>query len=278
MFCLRFCWICIGFFLLPQSVLAIGINEFVPNASVEWVELYNASDSAEYLKQYFIDDDQSFTSDSGSGTKKALTNLNVTNVTHPYFEVSSFFNNAGDWVVLFDPKGAIIDQYQYDEDPGSEISLGRSPDATGTFAILRSATKGSQNDDILLPTPTHTPTSAPTQTPTPNPTATASPTNTSTPTPGNTLVPTKKQTPTLHPTRTYVSDILGIQNVASEDRDIPGVTGADSEKISTPSGRTTRPLVFSLLLVGIGTGFLSVALALQKTDIWKKMLGKDKKA
>lgn len=270
MSCPRVCWICIGFLLLPQSVLAIGINELVPNASVEWVELYNASDSAEYLKQYFIDDDQSFTSDSGSGAKKSLIDLTVTNVTHPYFEVSSFFNNAGDWVVLFDPKGAIIDQYQYDEDPGSGVSLGRSPDGTGTFAILRSATKGSQNDDILLPTPTHTPTPMPTQTPTSNPTE--APTNTlqPTPTPSRTPTPTSKPTATSRPTPGVVSDILGIQQVVTEE----AVSGE-----SSPAGvAQTRPMVFSLLLVGTGLGLIATVLAWQKTDIWKKMLGKDKKA
>lgn len=265
MSCPRVIWVFVGLLLLPHEVVALSINEVVPNASVEWVELYNASDSAEYLKQYFIDDDQSFTSDSGSGAKKSLTDLTVTNSTYPYFDVSSFFNNAGDWVVLFDPKGAIIDQYQYDEDPGSGVSLGRSPDGTGTFAILRSATKGSQNDEILMPTATATPTSMPTSSPAPTNTPVNTPKPTQTTTPTATITPSKIPTPIRKPTirreptestESVSSDILGTQEIATEEAKV----------------NESRPLVFSLLFIGTGLGLLAAALALQKTNVWKTQI------
>ncbi len=265
MSCPRVIWICIGFLLLPQSVLALGINELVPNSSVEWVELFNASDSAEYLRQYFIDDDLSFTSDSGSGAKKALVDLNITNVMYPYFETSSFLNNSGDWVVLFDSQGVIVDQYQYDEDPGGDISLGRSPDGTGAFATLSVATKGSQNAAIR-PSPTTTPTSTPTDTP--------QPTSTQTPSPTATSKPTSTRAPS--PTRSVVFDILDTSEIASNEA-VLGDTAATNSGESAASGRA-HPLVFALLFVGVGIALLSFALAIQKVDIWKQLIKPKKKA
>lgn len=273
MSCLRVIWICIGFLLLPQRVLALGINEFVPNASVEWIELYNASDSAEYLRQYVIDDDVSFTSDSGSGAKKTLVDLNITNVMYPYVETSSFLNNSGDWVVLFDAQGVLVDKYQYDEDPGGDISLGRSPDGTGTFAILGIATKGSQNAEIRLPTATP----APTPSPTPNPTPTHTPLPTATPTPTMTLTPTMTPKPTStnmpSPTKQISSDILGEYQVATASPVTSDVPIATSGGGGTGRG---QPMVFALLFVGVGLGLLSFAFSLQKVDIWKNLIDQKK--
>ncbi len=136
--------------------------------------------------------------------------------------------------------------------------------------VLTSKTNGKSAaayfDDVVFQesvAPSLTPTATPTITPIPTP----QPTQTLTP--NNTPIPTKKPTPTSYPTQKYVSDILGIQNIASEDADIPGLPGSDVVKIGTPSGNTARPVVFSLLFIGTGTGLLAVALALQKTDVWK---------
>lgn len=165
----------------------VAINEFVPDASPEWVEFYNASASAEYLKNYYIDDDTSFTDDGGSSAKKLLTNMNTSSSVFPYIELSSMLNNSGDNVVLFDSLGNIIDQYTYSANPGKDISIGRNPDKTGTFFTLASATKGAANSS---PQPSATPTPAPssTPTPTPKPTSTLTPSNTPTPTTAPTSV------------------------------------------------------------------------------------------
>ncbi|MEK7129447.1 MAG: lamin tail domain-containing protein, partial [Patescibacteria group bacterium] len=56
----------------------VVINEFLPAPSAgsqEWIEFYNSSPSAEYIKSYYVDDDPSFTDDSGSSSKKPLTSL-----------------------------------------------------------------------------------------------------------------------------------------------------------------------------------------------------------
>ncbi len=163
----------------------VVINEFIPDGNPEWVEFYNASSSAEYLKNYYLDDDTSFTQDGGShgSTKKILTSLDVNNPTYPYIELSSpIFNNDGDQIVLFDASGNIIDQYSYTESPGKEVSIGRNPDNTGSFFALINPTKGSANSS---PQPSATPSPTPTLSPTstPKPTATATPVPTNTPTP-----------------------------------------------------------------------------------------------
>src|SRR5690554_3283275 len=71
--------------LFPGSISAqVVINEFAPNASEEWVEFYNASDSAKYLKEYWIDDKS-----DGGQAKKQLTSLNTDNPKYPYFILGS---------------------------------------------------------------------------------------------------------------------------------------------------------------------------------------------
>lgn len=44
----------------------VVIDEFVVRPNPEWVEFYNASGSAEYLRGYWLDDDRDFASDTGS--------------------------------------------------------------------------------------------------------------------------------------------------------------------------------------------------------------------
>jgi hypothetical protein len=192
----------------PRVIRAqVVINEFLVDPNPEWVELYNASDSAEYLKAYWLDDDYDFVNDSGSSSKKSLLNLNTTSINYPYIEFNSFLNNPSDVVVLFDQNGVKVDSYSYSTNPGSGISIGRYPDKSGELVALESATKGSPNSG---PKSTPAPTSGPTSTPTPTP----PPTNilTKTPTPK----PTKKSA-TKTPTPTEFSEdddteVLSLRN------------------------------------------------------------------
>ena len=161
--------------VLAAPVQAVVINEFVVDPNPEWVEFYNPDLDIETLKSYWLDDDIDFNSDSGSSSKKSLSGLVSLDLIYPYLEFSSFLNNAGDYVVLFDASGNLINQYQYTENPGAVVSLGRSPDGTGCFTVLTTNTKGSANSQPL-PSPTPTPTVAPTASPTPMPTPTSTPT------------------------------------------------------------------------------------------------------
>lgn len=182
--------------VFPVVVGAQVINEFVVNASPEWVEFYNASSSADYLKTYYLDDDVSFTPATGEGSARILlSNLNTDNLMYPYINITSVFNNGGDFVVLFDHDGNLLDQYQYTSDPGAGVSWGRSPDQTGNFVTFAAGvtTKGAANTTASTATPSPTPTL--TLTPTP----TSSPTPTATPTEGPTATPTLTPTPTVEP-------------------------------------------------------------------------------
>ena len=153
------------------------LNEFLVHPSTgdkEWVELY-VPDGVD-VTNYWIDDDIDFASDTGSSGKKQITSVvQGSDGRHIVYELtSSMFNNNGDTVALFSPDGTLIDQYHYTDDPGSDISIGRTPDATGDFQVLISATRGSPNS---YPKPSETPTPVPTDkpTPTPKPAATQKP-------------------------------------------------------------------------------------------------------
>lgn len=190
-----------NYLILAQSVNAEGnilINEiFVhPGAGSEWVEIYNPDETD--ITGYWIDDDSDFGNDSGNSSKKSLSNVNQDNRKYMHLELSSVFNNSGDKVVLFDSSGNIVDQYEYTNDPGIDVTIGRSPDGSGQFAQLSSPTKGQVNSGIA---PTPIPTSQPTPTPTKVPTPTKSPTPTKIPTPGKSIYSaTSSKAPTLSPT------------------------------------------------------------------------------
>lgn len=145
----------LAFLLLVKPVLAATfINEFLAHpgsGSSEWVEFYNPDNLN--LSSYWLDDDTSFTSDSGSSSKKSLSSINTG--IYPYIELSSMLNNSGDYIVLFSSDGTIIDQYQYTIDPGTDIIIGRSPDG-GSFVTLSTASKGSTNGSATTPSPSPT--------------------------------------------------------------------------------------------------------------------------
>ena len=103
----------IGFLFCSRPAYAsnVVINEFLADGSPEWVEFYNPNPDAEFIKSYWIDDDTDFDSDSGNSTKTPLSALNTASATFPYIELSTFLNDGGDNVVLFDNSGNILDQY-----------------------------------------------------------------------------------------------------------------------------------------------------------------------
>ncbi len=159
------------FILLPKSSAegSIKINEFLAHPSSgnkEWVEFYNPDHID--LSGYFLDDDTDFGSDTGNSSKKNLATINNDNPLFPYFEMSSFLNNSGDYVVLFSSTGELIDKYQYTKDPGADIAIGRFPDGTGEIAVLSNPTKGQPNSapHIDSPTPSPSPKPTPTHAPT----------------------------------------------------------------------------------------------------------------
>jgi hypothetical protein len=246
------------FGLFPKDISAqVVINEFVPDSGQEWIELYNASGSADYLKSYFIDDDTNFFSDSGSSTKKQLTNLNISNPTFPTIDTSSFLNNSGDWVVLFDQEGDLVDEYEFSSNPGKDLSIGRYPDRTGTFSILVYSTKADANSAPPTPVPSPSPTLTPT------PTEVAKPTNT--PTVKPTSTPTKKPSPTpvktpasasvssaIATTAASTSGILGVQ-IGTNDMSPPSIESPAESKSKTP--------LLPIILVISGVCFIAIPIS-----------------
>lgn len=236
------------YFVFPRNANAqVTINEFVVDTSPEWIELYNSSASAEYLKSYWIDDDTNFSDDSGNRQKQSLSNLNTGNTTYPFADMGVFiFNNGGDYVVLFDAAGTIVDQYQYNSNPGAGVPIGRSPNGSGTFYILDSATKGASNAN-----PVSTP--APSPAPTPDPTADP----TSDPTTSPTKSPTPK--PTLKPRSTRKPVAVKVSN--DEDEVILGLRGELKEEEEVVEEEEEKKKVHwgAYVFIIIGIGFFGVA-------------------
>jgi hypothetical protein len=122
--------------------------------------------------------------------------------------------------------------------------------ATSTVAVERTGTPSSScqaisHIDVIVETPTPTPTATPTPTPTPTPTATPTPTPTATPS------PTPTSTPALTPTPTPAPAVLG---EAQEPQALPDTGGE-------PGGRALSDLALLLGLGGLalltGTGALA---------------------
>ncbi|MGH7203976.1 MAG: lamin tail domain-containing protein [Candidatus Levyibacteriota bacterium] len=178
LFVIILCLIVWGFVKPSFADQAIAINEVLVHPSSghnEWVELY-VPDGTSVINDW-IDDDSDFVNDAGSSSKKQITAVVAgSDAQHVVFELpSAMFNNDGDIVALFSADGQLIDQYQYTKDPGADISMGRTPDASGGFSTLANATRGSANS-IAKPTPTPTP--GPTTKPTKEPKTTSAPTTT----------------------------------------------------------------------------------------------------
>ena len=261
----------ISFLCPPDTYAQVVINEFMVDDSLEWVEFYVASDSAEFLRDYWVDDDNQFETDAGSSAKKKLTDLVVSNITYPYFELSSFLNNSGDLITLFDASGNVVDQYQYVNNPGFGVTIGRSPDQTGSFDSLLVVTKGSGNSSHKpTPTPTPSPTPSPTATASPSPSPTNTPTNTPTPTP--TPKPTATPKPTTSPVATAKADNKEEDDfLVMDDMDespVPSVLGINendenesdetTEEVKIEEGRKVPMFAFGF--IGLGVVLMGVAL------------------
>ncbi len=254
------------FALFVRSAQAqVKINEFSAHSTPEWVEFYNASSSAEYLKSYYIDDDENFSEDSGSSAKKILTNLVTDSNTFPHIDLSSVLNNDGDTVVLFDNAGTIVDKYTYSKDPGENVSIGRYPDNTGDFYTLTSQTKDNANTG---PIPTPVPTTSPKPTSTPN----ASPVSTSTPTPSVSPVASPKK-PSPSPSSKVLSSPEPSSDILGETtNEVVSTDSAESLTASTSAeNQGSFPFGIIMVITGIllsgGAGFLAFRVKKPRTPV-----------
>lgn len=270
----------IGFLFLPLGKVyaqsSVTINEVLVHPSPgggEWIEVYNPNGID--LKSYWVDDDTNFGSDSGSSGKKSFESVQGSTGQYVVLDLSSaLFNNTGDIVVLFDGSGTIVDQVQYGEDPRTDVTIGRTPNGTGNFYLLSSATKGSQNSGPKAPPtepppPTAKPTKvtvqevqsvttvARTQT---NPNSVATTRSTATPIPSPTPVRVSV-TPKIASVSAgkiasksaYPSAVLGVQSVTTDKNILPKPT----DKVFGQKAASISPLSLVLGLMAIaGCGIL----------------------
>ena len=125
----------------------VVINEILPAATsgVDWVELYNTTDSALDISYCYIDDIA-----GGGGTPIQIA-AGTTIPAHGFWTMdrSSYFNNAGDDVrLLMDDQATILDSYTYPS-TAYDVSWYRLPDG-GAWAGTPTSTptKGITNGTV----------------------------------------------------------------------------------------------------------------------------------
>jgi hypothetical protein len=244
-------------FVGVKDVSAQILNEFVPNADTEWVEILNNSSSTIDLSGYFFDDDSDFNADNGSSAKISLQGI-ITPGALCYWEMNRYLNNDTDSPTLFGPDGAILDSYPYSS-TSLDKSYARVPDG-GAWQADREPTKTGPSCQSLAPTSTPTPTQAPTATPVP--TSTSAPTPTPTPTPKPTSSPTPKPSPTKGPT-SLVDTGEGGTGDASGNTDILGLRAQLNESQSSEESvlgeSTKRSPVAGIVLGSLGALLIGVS-------------------
>ncbi|MCX7928204.1 MAG: signal peptidase I [Patescibacteria group bacterium] len=131
----------------PTISPMVKLNEAAPATNPEWVEIYNTYPTADFLKNYWLDDDTSFTSDSGNSPKVLMSSLDTSNTLFPTIDLTNpIFNNTGDFIVIFDNLGNLVDSVNYTSNFGTK-SIGREIDGTGIWKFpCANSTKGASNN------------------------------------------------------------------------------------------------------------------------------------
>ncbi len=274
----------VGIVSFVQKIYAAGvvINEFSSNTAPDWVELYNTSGGDINLQDWSITDTTNSIYEFSNIQILPTAGFCVVNV-------SNRLNNDGDRIQLF--QGSLLqDCVSYGDGngsycgtnsqsnisfPSSTSSATRKSDGVGAWT-MGSPTSGYSNTATVEPTtkvlcydstPTSTPTSTPRPAATSTPTRTPTPTKTPTPalTPNFTPTPTKTPTPTLKPTSIATKPIASVSAVlGATDSAATASVMADRE-----TKYSVKPLIISLLLVGIGCAILSLVFVWKKRDALK---------
>lgn len=129
--------------VLPANIADIKINEVLaaPSSGIEWVELYNPTNSPINIGGAIIDD----LANGGGAPITIPAGTTINSKGYYTKEFSSYFNNAGDDVRLLKPDGTLVDTFTYGS-ATSNTSWARLPDAGAWSGTQRSApTIGSSN-------------------------------------------------------------------------------------------------------------------------------------
>ncbi|MFA5827929.1 MAG: lamin tail domain-containing protein [Candidatus Shapirobacteria bacterium] len=193
-------------FLVPKIAHAqVSISEISPVTNPEWVEIYNASDSAVMLNGWKFDDIE-----SDGESPKDLSSINIQALSYYIIDLGNgYLNNGGDSARLINNLGSQVDIFTYSTS-NSELNWSKQPNGNWCQAT---PSKDNSNNSCFTPTSTPTPTTVivPSSTPTPS----NAPTPTSTPTITTTLTPTPAPSTTSTPTPTSGPIHITIDNISS---------------------------------------------------------------
>jgi hypothetical protein len=140
------------FMAVNQSTLADGCGSFE-----DWLEIYNAGDSAVNLNGYTLSDDpqnlQKFKLKS-KGKQQLMIPAHgylliwcdedqLEGLTHANFRLAA----AGEFLALTGPEGQVLDSVSFDAQT-ADISYGRSEDGSGEWGLLTRPTPSGANTGI----------------------------------------------------------------------------------------------------------------------------------
>jgi hypothetical protein len=175
---MHFCLLCflsfLFFFFFSYSPVhaTVVINEIFPKSDREWIELYNTGSESVTLDRWTLQNTRG---------EKNIFYFNASSVISPknFLTLSReqtglTLDDEGDTVRLLDMNHNQIDSQGYFSILGFNVSVGRSVDGEGAWAICALATENAPNN---CPVPTPAPTDIPPYTPTAAPTATIFPTD-----------------------------------------------------------------------------------------------------
>ncbi|MBI4153566.1 lamin tail domain-containing protein [Candidatus Woesebacteria bacterium] len=236
----------------PQQIFAeVLINEFSPNTSSDWIELYSADDVD--ISGWVLDDYDTSTNmatiPDGVSIGPSFSNYYVT-------EVSTRLNKDGDEISLFDSKNNLKDKTSYGNKGGPCLSsdtgsIGRYPDGNSTIDRFSLSTKGETNDvGQLDPCPTPTPTPTPTLSPTPSPTSSSTVTPTPIPIPSQTKSPTASPIKTPSPTPTKTPTFAPEENSSEKPTFSPSPT-SETTVLGENISKEKNILPYVLIIAGI---------------------------
>lgn len=239
----------------PTSTPAVNVSlsEFMANASPEWIELRNTSNTPKSLSGWKLRD--------STDNSKNIPSTTIPANGYYVFEFSSFLNNDSvDQVRIFDDANVLIDSTSY-----ATTSNVYSWNKNSTWCLAVQS-KGSSNNSCLdaTPTPTPSPTGTPTLTPTPTntPGPTATPTITPTHYPTFTPIPSVAPMPTdlpepspiIEPTPEVTSNILG-DTIDDQSGISDLIFPTPTPKINNVTKAFTSPTLLAVIFISLG-GFL----------------------
>lgn len=225
-----------------------------PSSGNDWIELYNNEAVEVDISGWKIEDSTGEVKTLSEGTKFASDSSFLQVL------ISNRLNKDGDNIKLKDKNNAIADEKSYNQDQGTDKSLGRSPDGSGNWGILMTSSPNAQNSSLV---PTSTPN--PTLTPVPTSVPTSSPTNTgvpaSTPTTKPIFTPTIYISPTIKKVSPTINLIISPTEYPTTIETTGTVLGESTEGTSAGKG-SGKELPIFLLLLGSGIMFLGAAVVM----------------